>query len=165
MKINVSKCKTISDSPIPIQINNENVENVSDFVFPGSNVPGTTNDIKRRMGLVCPSFGRLRDQIWRNKDINLKLDTEIIRRYTVRRFRSLLGLTLMDRVRNVEIRNRLGITTTIIDINRKTSKRCFSWFSNILRRDLDNPVNIAFKDNFTNPKPRGRPPKRWGKTK
>ncbi|XP_066934864.1 uncharacterized protein [Clytia hemisphaerica] len=64
----------------------------------------------------------------------------------------------MDRVRNVEIRNRLGVTTTIVDIVRK---RRLSWFGHVIRRDLDNPVKIAFKDDFTNPRPRGRPPKRW----
>ena len=183
MKINASKCKTISDSAVPIQINNENVENVSDFVFLGSNVPGTTNDIKRRLGLASSSFGRLRDQIWRNKDISLKLklrlynalivpiaiyasetwtlkksDTQLLLVFEMRCFRSLLGLTLMDRVRNVEIRNRLGITSTIVDIIRK---RRLSWFGHVIRRDLDNPVKIAFKDDFTNPRPRRRPPKRW----
>ena len=73
-------------------------------------------------------------------------------------FRSLLGLILMDRIRNDEIRNRLGVTTTIVDIIRK---RRLSWFGHVIRRGLDSTVKIVFKDDFTNPRPREKPPKRW----
>ena len=156
MKINASMCKTISDSPVPIQINNGDVENVSDFVFLGSNVPGTTNDIKRRLGPASASFGRLKNKIWQNRDVSLELkmrlynalivpiatyasetwtlnksDTQMLHVFEMRCFRALLGLTLLDRVRNNTIKEQLGVKSTIIDAIRK---RRLLWFGYVIRR-------------------------------
>jgi len=140
------------------------------LVFLGSNVPGTTNDIKRRLGLASSSFGRLKNEIWRNKDISLKLklrlynalivpiaiyaseswtlkksDTQMLLVFELRCFRALLGLTLLDRVRNDTIRERLGVSSTIVDVVRR---RRLSWFGHVIRRGPDNPINIAYTDDF-----------------
>jgi len=49
-------------SSMPIYINSENVENVTYFVFLGSNIPGSTNEIKRKIGMASSSFGRLKSR-------------------------------------------------------------------------------------------------------
>ena len=61
----------------PISNNNENVENVSDFLFLESSVQGSTNDIKQRIGLASSSFGGVNKHIWSNKDINVKLELHL----------------------------------------------------------------------------------------
>ena len=52
MKINGAKCKILSKENDEIYINNNKVEHVSEFTFLGSIVPGTTQDIKRRLSLA-----------------------------------------------------------------------------------------------------------------
>ena len=58
-----------------IVINGTPVENVDNFVFLGSCIPNTTDDIKRRIGLASSTFGRLKSSIWSRNDIsnNLKI--------------------------------------------------------------------------------------------
>ena len=73
MKINASKCKAITASPISISISNNNVETVQDFIFLGSNVPSTSADIKRRISLANIAFGRLKQNIWSRRDVSIAL--------------------------------------------------------------------------------------------
>ena len=39
--------------------------------------------------------------------------------------------------------------------------RRLSWFGHVVRRPEDSYVYKAYKDDFTQARPRGRPPKRW----
>ena len=60
-------------------IHGELLENVNNFVYLGSSVPDTTNDIERRIALALTAFGRLRKSIWPNRDILLKLKLRLYR--------------------------------------------------------------------------------------
>ena len=73
MKVNDDKCKIISDSPLEIKITNEIVEKVKSFIFLGSVVPGSSDDIKRRIGLASCAFGRLKRNIWCRRDVLIEL--------------------------------------------------------------------------------------------
>ena len=72
--------------------------------------------------------------------------------------RTILGVTLRDRLRNVDIRKRLGVNRTIIDIIRR---RRLQWFGHLNRLPDTSYVKRIYKEDFTNKRPRGRPPKRW----
>ena len=48
------------------------VENIDNFVFLGSVVPDTADDVKRRIVLTSSAFGRLKEKIRRNRSIPLK---------------------------------------------------------------------------------------------
>ena len=72
--------------------------------------------------------------------------------------RAILGVTLLDRIRNQKIRKQLGIERTIIDIIRK--KR-LQWFGHVMRLPESSYVRKAYKDDFNKKRTKGRPPKRW----
>ena len=183
MKINGGKCKIISTSTDSIKIDGKNVDHVEEFVFLGSVVPDTSADVMRRIALAASAYGRLRKVIWDRHDISnhLKIriynalilpiatyasetwtliseDTRKLTVFEMRCLRSILGTTLADRIRNTDIITRSGIRHTIID-HIKT--RRLSWFGHIVRRPEDSYVYKAYKDDFTQARPRGRPPKRW----
>ena len=60
-----------------ISINGETVENVNSFVFLGSSVPSTTDNIKRRIALACSAFGRLKENIWIRRNVLSKLKVRL----------------------------------------------------------------------------------------
>ena len=70
MKINFDECKVVTPSNDNIVIHGELLENVNNFAYLGSSVPGTTKDIERRIALALTAFGRLRKSIWSNRDIH-----------------------------------------------------------------------------------------------
>ena len=181
MKINGGKCKIISTSTDSIKIDGKSVDHVEEFVFLGSVVPDTSADVMRRIALAASAFGRLRKVIWDRHDISnhLKIrlynalilpiatyasetwtlksvDTRKLTVFEMRCRRSILGTTLVDRIRNTDIITRSGIRHTIID-HIKT--RRLTWFGHVVRRPEDSYVYKAYKDDFTQARPRGRPPK------
>ena len=72
VKVNADKCKIISDSPSEIKIGNEIVKKVKSFEFLGSVVPGSSDGIKRKIGLASCAFGSLKQNIWCRKDVSTK---------------------------------------------------------------------------------------------
>jgi hypothetical protein len=153
MKVNPDKCRIISSSTDNIHIDNNVVQKVDEFTFLGSVIPGSSSDIKRRIGLASSAFGRLKEAIWSRKDVSLKLklrlyhalivpvavyasetwtirveDQRKLSVFEMRCLRCLLGVTLRDRIRNENVRQRLGIDSTILDIIRK--KR-LQWFGHV----------------------------------
>ena len=67
----------LASEPSNIIIDGNSVENVDSFVFLGSVVPDTADDVKRRIALASSAFGRLKEKIWRNKSIPLKIKTRL----------------------------------------------------------------------------------------
>ena len=183
MKVNPSKCKIISSDPNEIRIDGKNVEKVDDFIFLGSVIPGTSADVKRRIGLAMSAFGRLRSKFWSNKGISLQLKVRMYRSlivpiaiyasetwtlradderrllsFEMKCLRCILGVSLRDRYRNKQIMQRLNIDKTIADVIRK---RRLQWFGHLNRSDGKGFVKIVYKADFTQKRPKGRPPKQW----
>ncbi|KAI8489175.1 hypothetical protein Bbelb_331600 [Branchiostoma belcheri] len=184
LKVNAAKCKVItSEETDNIMIEDTAVEKVPEFVFLGSVVPGTTSDIKRRIALAASAFGRLRKTVWNRRDIskNLKVrlfqalilpiatyacetwtlkksDELLLLSFEMRCLRVILCITLRDRIPNAEIRSRLGAEQTITD---RIRTRRLRWFGHVMRRPTNTLVYKAYHQDFQNPRPRGRPPKRW----
>ncbi|PIK46566.1 hypothetical protein BSL78_16575 [Apostichopus japonicus] len=138
MKINPKKCKIMSEDTKDVLLNQVPVEKVDNFVFLGSNVPSMEEDVKRRIMLASWAFGRLKNTIWSNHDITRSLKVRIYQAlilpietysseswalrekdrhrldvFEMRCLRAILGVSILDKVRNNTIRQRLNITTTI----------------------------------------------------
>ena len=62
------KTKVISDTQTRIRIDGADIENVDSFIYLGSVVPNSTDDIIRRTALAAQAFGRLQVVIWRNRN-------------------------------------------------------------------------------------------------
>ena len=183
MKINLDKCKVLTASNDNITIEGEHLENVDNFVYLGSSMPDTVNDVERRIGLALSAFGRLRKSVWSNRDILLRLKVRLYRAlilsiatyasetwaltaaterkllvFEMQCLRSILGVSRMSRIRNEEIRRCTGSEKTIVEVIK--DKR-LKWFGHVCRKPTDSWVYQAYKQDFPHPRPRGRPPKRW----
>ena len=184
LKINASKCKVITPEPSPdIQVNNAAVEVVENFVFLGSVVPNSSDDVKRRIALASSCFGRLKKTVWSRKDvpnsIKLRLYNALIvpiaiyasetwtlkaedsRKLTVFEndcLRAMVGKTRRDRCKIADIKKKLGVKKEIINVIKN---RRLNWFGHVCRRDTNSYVKRAYKEEFAGKRKRGRPPKRW----
>ena len=183
LKINGDKCKIISPETEDIEINGEPVENVDSFVFLGSSITNTTDDVKRRIALACSAFGRLKTNLWNRRGITNALKTRLYfslilpiaiygsETWTLKAgdcnrllvfendcLRSLIGKSRRDRCKLKDIRSQLKVKKNIIEVIRK--KRLL-WFGHITRRGEESYVYRSYKQEFSGSRPRGRPPKRW----
>ena len=183
MKINLAKCKTMTEDPRHITINNQPLEKVRQFVFLGSNVPSVEEDVKRRTRLAAWSFGRLKNTIWTNSDISRTLKIRIYKSlilpiatygseswtlkkssrhklevFEMRCLRSILGVSLRDKLRNEDIRKQLEMTVKITDL---VTRRQLRWFGHTIRMPPCRLPNQIYHNDFNTPRPRGRPPLRW----
>ena len=183
MRINVDKCKVLSENDGQVYIAGAAVEKVNDFVFLGSVVPGTSGDVKRRVALASSAFGRLRKSVWSRREVSLRLKVRIFEClikpiaiyapeswtlraednrellvFEMRCLRSILGVTRLDRLRNDDIRERLGIRSNILDTIKERRLR---WFGHVVRRPPESILGSAYAGDFAARRPRGRPPKRW----
>ena len=183
MKINTSKTKILSSDDGEITIDGDLIENTDSFVYLGSVIPGTTADITRRTALAAQAFGRLQEAIWKNRDVSIPLkarlynalivpiatyasetwtltekDKQLLNTFEMRCLRCMLRVSLLDRLRNDVIRERLGIKKSIVHIVK--SKR-LKWFGHVVRRHPTGYVNTAYREDFTKKRLPGRPKKRW----
>jgi hypothetical protein len=183
MKINAAKCKLMGQGVGQITINNNAVENVEKFVFLGSVVPHTADDVKRRIALASSAFGRLKKNIWSRRDlanaIKLRLysslivpiaiyasetwalkaeDTHKLLVFENDCLRTMVGKTRIDRCKLLDIRKNLGIKCSIVDM---IQKRRLTWFGHVVRRGEDSHAYRSYKEDFPGKRPTGRPPKRW----
>ena len=78
--------------------------------------------------------------------------------FEMRCLRAILGISIRERIRNAKVRRMLDMETTIIDVIRKKRLR---WFGHVVRRPSESYVSKAYRQDFTNRRPRGRPAKRW----
>ena len=183
MKINGAKCKIISPSDQAVVLDGSEVEHVKEFVFLGSVVPNSSDDVKRRISLASAAFGRLKIPIWQKREISKPLkvrlykalilpiatyaaetwtikseDSRKLEAFEMRCLRAISGVKLRDRVRNEKVRTALQMNTTITDTIK--TKR-LKWFGHVARRPVDNNAARAYHLDFPNPRPRERPPKKW----
>ena len=70
--------------------------------------------------------------------------------------RSMVGKTLRDRVKIQTLRADIGVKTDILTMIKR---RRLNWFGHMARRGQHSYVYRAYKDNFPDKRPRGRPPK------
>ena len=76
----------------------------------------------------------------------------------MRCLRTITGVHLRDKIRSVDIRKSLKISKTI---NEEISNRRLKWFGYVVRMPQERlPIQVHTND-FTVPRPPGRPPLRW----
>ena len=180
MKINGAKCNIISSSRESIVIDGQEV-GVEDFAFLGSVVPSSgadvkdeqpwshqhSEDLKRLFGAnglsaynsptiepSCQPIATYASGTWTLKSDDVR-KLEVFERQCLR---AILGITRLHKVRNEQFYKRLNMKNIITDVIKN---KCLRWFGHITRRPNSSMVSKAYHDDFKNPRPRGRPPKRW----
>lgn len=186
LQMNLTKTKIMSLEQIQIQIENQTIENVTEYIYLGHKIQrGKENqaaEIPRRVGLSWAAFGKL-GFILRSRDtpINLKrkvfescvlpvltygLETIPLTCKAVNKLqvtqrameRAMLGISLRNKVPNEEIRRRTQLT----DVSERVAQLKWRWAGHIARQSTE---RWTYK--LTAWRPReckrsvGRPQKRW----
>ncbi|KAJ0175113.1 hypothetical protein K1T71_009254 [Dendrolimus kikuchii] len=176
--MNLDKTKVMFNEhvmPRPVNVDGVPLEAVQEYVYLGQNIQvGRHNfegEANRRIQLGWAAFGKLR-QVF-SSTIPQCLKTKVFEQCTwtltaglVHKFqvaqrameRAMLGVSLMDKIRNEDIRKRTKVT----DIARKISKLKWQWAGHICRR-----TDGRWSKRVLEWRPRlgkrsvGRPPARW----
>ena len=137
-------------------------------------MPGTSDDVTRRIALASSANGRLREPVLRRGDVFQLLKMRLFRAlvtkigmygpdtWTLRAedswkcFKAMRGVTLRDREQ--DMREQQEALSTITNAIRERRLRCFG---HAMRRQESSILGIAYRKDFTAMRPRGRPPKRW----
>ena len=155
---------------------------IDNFVL-GGEIPSTEDDVKRRTRLAASAFGRLRGSIWSNHSISRQLkvriyqalilpiaiygseswtlrksDCQKLEAFEMRCLRSILGVSLLDRMTNEDIKQQLLIKN---NITQMITKRRLKWFGHVVRMPQDRLPLQVYKNDFPQPRKPGRPPSRW----
>jgi len=70
----------------------------------------------------------------------------------------ILGVSLRDRRRNLDIKKELGINLSVVQIIRK---RRLSYFGHVVRMNKERCPNMLLYGQIEGTRPRGRPKKKW----
>lgn len=187
LTINFDKTKIMTNM-VPsehIQIHNNRIELVHKYVYLGHEIKisrdNQTCELARRITLGWAAYGKMRDIFRANIPIHLKrkafnqcilpvltygAETLTLTKATAEKLRvtqrrmerSMIGLTLRDRVRNEEIRRRTGVD----DIIQRITKQKWRWAGHIARM-----ADGRWTKRLIEWRPRadkrsqGRPPTRW----
>ncbi|XP_063904758.1 uncharacterized protein LOC135123812 [Zophobas morio] len=71
--------------------------------------------------------------------------------------RRVMGITKMDRIRNVEVRKELDIEPIVNKIERNQLR----WYGHLIRMDRETPVKSVWESRVQHKRPRGRPTVTW----
>ena len=182
-----TEVQTISRNQVHlnININGQQLKQVDEFVYLGGNIEskGTSRaDVKQRIGKALGAVQRLQP-IWTAKDIQRTTKVELYRvlvlsillygaeTWTLKKedenrllvfemmcLRKILGVSLLDKIRNNRIRQSLDLNHTIID---RVNHRRMKLFGHIQRMNSTRYPKILMEANIAEKRPKGRPAKRW----
>ncbi|KAJ0169495.1 hypothetical protein K1T71_015082 [Dendrolimus kikuchii] len=176
--MNLDKTKVMFNEhvmPRPVNVDGSPLEVVQEYVYLGQKIQvgkhGLEREANRRIQLGWAAFGNLRHVF--SSTIPQCLKTKVFEQCTwtltaglVHKFkvaqrameRAMLGVSLMDKIRNEDIRKRTKVT----DIARKISKLKWQWAGHVCRR-----TDGRWSKRVLEWRPRlgkrsvGRPPARW----
>jgi hypothetical protein len=167
-----------------IQMGNEILKKVSEFKYLG-NIISWNGKIESAMEHRCSKASQILGQlspILKHKHVNIDTKRTLYNTISIptlcyqcqtwtltakekrkitttemRCLRRILNITRRDRIRNDEIRRRVGVTSALAYITKQQSK----WFEHVTRMSPDNIPLKALKSRSHSKRRRGRPPKRW----
>ena len=186
LRFNNKKCEAMCspDSNIDIEIDGTKIKVTDTFCYLGSTINkhgNATDDIRTRIGKANTAFGKI-EKIMRSKQLNLKTKLKIYNATTIpvllygsetwqlystdakkrnafhrNCLRKILGISLLDKVRNEVIMERTGAK----DIVSIIQERRLRWFGHVVRMDSDRfPRKVCFWTP-TGKRKRGRPKLTW----
>lgn len=190
MEISAEKTKIMSNrvNPInlPIEINGVQLQCVQQFKYLGSIIhdEGSTKEILSRIAQATSALQKLKT-IWKDNNITMKHKIQFIRAlvfsiflyasetwtlnqaqekkiaaFEMRCYRTIMGITYLDRIRNEEIRDRvrshIGEHENLITTIRK---RKLKWYGHVTRSS--GLAKTILQGRIEGTRRRGRPNKQW----
>lgn len=186
LKMNIQKTKIMSRENIAITIDQQQIENVSQYRYLGHNITlGKDNqraEVTRRVSLMWAAFGNLAHKLKNtNIPINLKrkvfdscilpvatygMETATLTVKSSNKLRvaqramerAMLNISLRDKIRNKEIRER----TKVRDVMEEIAVKKWRWAGHIARQDSSRWTlrTLQWTPRDTK-RSRGRPQRRW----
>lgn len=186
--INMDKTKVMvmgETSEVDIQINGQKLECVEQFVYLGSLITkdnDCSKEIRRRIGIANGSFGAL-NKIWKSGEVSItkklmmlescvmsalmyacetwtmkKNDRDRLNAFEMKCYRKMLGVKRQDKVRNEDIRKKLGKMRPIAE---RVVDRKMELFGHICRMNDDRLIKLVLFAKVEGKRKRGRPKKKW----
>ena len=168
-----------------IKIGSQKLKQVQDFVYLGGSMSedaASDQDIIRRTGLACGAMKNL-NPIWKAKEISKDTKKRVyeslvlsvllynsetwtlkeaskqkLRVFEMSCLRRIKGVTRRDRIRNIDIRDEMGVR---VDVVKRIQGRRLRYFGHVVRMKPERLPNIALFGHVHGVRRRGRPKKRW----
>ena len=170
-------------------VDGNKLNSVLEFTYIGSTISSTgciDDDIQRRMAKASASFGRLRQRLWNNHYVSMRVKGKICRAivqstllygaeawtvyrrqvkklhaFMVRNLRSIMRITWMDKVINKHILERTGLPSMVDLLIRKNIR----WTGHLMRMSPDRlPKQVLYFQLSSGHRKRRRPRLRFNDT-
>ena len=164
-------------------VDGNKLKSVLEFTYLGSTISNDgciDDEIQRRMAKASASFGRLRQRLWNNHHVSMRVKGKIYRAivlstllygvevwtvyihaFMMRHLRSIMRITWMDKVTNKEILERTGLPSMEGLLIRKNLR----WTGHLMRMSPDRlPKQVLYSQLSSGHRKRGRPRLRFKDT-
>ena len=195
LKINIKKTEVLYQSNSTrtreedIMVDGNKLNSVLEFTYLGSTISSDgciDDEIQRRMAKASASFGRLRQRLWNNHHVSMRVKGKIYRAivlftllygaeawtvyrrqvkklhaFMMRHLRSIMRITWMDKVTHKEILERTGLPSMEDLLIRKNLR----WTGHLMRMSPDRlPKQVLYSQLSSGHRKRGRPRLRFKDT-
>ena len=172
-----------------IMVDGNKLNSVLEFTYLGSTISSDgciDDEIQRRMAKASASFGRLRQRLWNNHHVSMRVKGKIYRAivlstllcgaeawtvyrrqvkklhaFMMRHLRSIMRITWMDKVTNKEILERTGLPSMEDLLIRKNLR----WTGHLMRMSPERlPKQVLYSQLSSGQRKRGRPRLRFKDT-
>ena len=166
-------------------LNGEVMEEVDCFGYLGSCVSGNggvVEEVSSRLGKAGMAWGAMKT-VFKNRGVSMEVKRrlyesvivpsalygsetwgmKVVERrrmnvFDMRCLRYMAGVTVMDRVRNEEIRRRVGVEKDLAD---RVDERVLGWFGHVERMENERLAKQIVGSEVSGPRARGRPRLGW----
>lgn len=187
ININKTKIMVIGDKDIKtnIEINNVKIEQVEEFKYLGVTLEGTGKqeaEINERIDKTIKLYYAMNQKFINKKEITKQTKIKVfntiyrpvltygceswnlsisqkdkIQAMEMKYLRRVLGVTKEDRIRNIQIREELGVKP----VTHFIEMRQLSWWGHIQRMNNNRQVKLVYEARPQTKRKRGRPRKTW----
>ena len=168
-----------------ITVNGVEIENVKTMKYLGAMLDEEGSceaEVDHRIGAASKVIGAMRKEIIDRRELSKETKLRVInatvmptllyacetwtllerhksriQALEMRCLRRVEGVTMLDKVRNVDIRSRLGQVAVVSRVENKKTE----WLKKIEEMTDDRMVKKVYMENVPGKRPRGRPRKRW----
>ena len=170
---------------LSVRLNGEVLEEVESFRYLGSEICRSAKmsvEVEQRMKEGMAAFGAMKS-IWRVKEVGMKAKKTLYESIIVptvlyggeawglkkaererldvmemKCLRSICGVTRLDRIENVELRRRVGVSRPM---GVRAVEKLLSWFGHMERMKGERLTKRVYESEVGGARRRGRPPKGW----
>ena len=185
-KSKVMRCSRGGQRPeLSVRLNGEMLEEVESFRYLGGEIYRSAKmsvEVEQRTKEGMATFGAMKS-IWRVKEVGMnakktlyesiivptvlyggeawglkKAERERLDVMEMKCLRSMCGVTRLDRVENVELRRRVGVSRPM---GVRAQEKVLSWFGHMERMNGERLTKRVYESEVEGARGRGRPPKGW----